>query len=155
MPAYPFERQPAAGRETFDLRGTGEHHHRSTGQHLVILACLPLAFDFVQLQYVMVSQHLNIAVQGLEPAQRRRVDPATFGVEQATMGQLDPGQRLGLWLIKQMHQCRCKGLSQLCLTLGFLGAKAQLQHATVVPVTPALQVFQQATGVAEATDNHL
>ncbi len=106
--------------------------------------------NFVQLQHVMVSQHLNIAVQSLEPAQRRRVDPAPFGVEQSTMGQLDPGQRLGLRLIKQMHQCRRKGLCQLRLTLGFLGAKAQLQYATVVPVTPRAAGFPASDGCSRS-----
>ena len=71
------------------------------------------------------------------------------------MGQFDPGLGLCLVLVEQMHQCRGKCRRQLRLTLSFLGIETQLQHAAIIPVAPALQVFQQATGIAEATDNHL
>ena len=62
LPANTFERQTAAGREALDLCGTCKNHHRRLGQQFVVLAGLPLVIDPVQLQHVMVRQHVHIGV---------------------------------------------------------------------------------------------
>ena len=155
LPANPFEWQAAAGREALDLGSASQNDNRSAGQYLVVVARLPLVIDFVQLQNVMVGQHPNLGVQGLVVAKRWRVNPAAFGVEQAAVGQFDPGQGLCPGLVKQMHQRRGKGCGQLGLSCGFLGVESQLQDPAIIPVAPALQVFQQTTGVAKAADDHL
>ena len=68
LPANAFERQAAAGRETFDLGGTCQYHHRRTGQNAVVLQRSPLAIHVVELQHVMVGQDLHVGVQGLKLA---------------------------------------------------------------------------------------
>ncbi|MNL07426.1 hypothetical protein D3C87_1281000 [compost metagenome] len=81
--------------------------------------------------------------------------PATFGIVQTTVRQADPRQRLGLGLVDQVQQVRRKRLGQLRLTLAFLGVERQLQHAAIVPIRAALQVFELASGVTETADDHL
>ncbi|VVN47714.1 hypothetical protein PS659_06010 [Pseudomonas fluorescens] len=71
------------------------------------------------------------------------------------MGQSDTGHGLGLGLIQQVQQIRRERRRQLRLAFDFPGIEGQLQYAAVVPVTAPLQVFEQASGVAEAADDHL
>ncbi|MNI89866.1 hypothetical protein D3C73_1473260 [compost metagenome] len=48
-----------------------------------------------------------------------------------------------------------KCLRQMRLAFGFLGIERQLQHAATVPIEAALQVLQQAAGVAEPAEDQL
>ena len=97
----------------------------------------------------MVGQHVNIRVQGLILAQRRRMHPATFRVKQSAMCEFNPRDGLGLGLVKQVYQCVRERGRQLCLTLSFLGIEAQLQHTTLIPIATPLQLFQYAACVTE------
>ena len=71
------------------------------------------------------------------------------------MLQRHTGTSLGLGLIEPMQQARGECAGQLCLALGFLGVEGQLKHAATVPVDASVQVFQQASGMAETAEDQL
>jgi len=155
LPANAFEGELAAGGELSDLGGAGQYHHAGAGQQRVAVMGLPLLVDALQLDGMVMGEDIDQRVRRLPLAQRRRVDPATFGEKQPTVGQLDAGLSLSLVAVQQVQQLRRKGLGQLRLTLGFLGVERQLQHAAALPVDTPVQVFQQTPGVAETTQDQL
>lgn len=71
------------------------------------------------------------------------------------MLQGDAGDGLCLKAIQRLQQIVGKRGRQLGLALGFLGIECQLQDPAIIPVVAALQVFQQAPGMAEAAHDHL
>ena len=88
----------------------------------------------------------------LRCAQGGRVHPATFGVEQATTGQGHTGHCFSLFAIQALKQLRVEGIGQHSLALVFLAIEGQLQDAASVPVSPALQGFEQTSGVAKTAE---
>ncbi|MNH95388.1 hypothetical protein D3C73_480290 [compost metagenome] len=155
LPANALERQLGALGEALDFSRTGEHHHGGAGKQSLAVPGLPTAFNLAQFQRIVMGEQLNLWMRSLPLAQRRWVDPAAFGIEQAAVCQSDTGHGLCFGLIQQVQQVRWKRRGQLRLAFGFLGIEGQLQHAAIVPVAAPLQVFEQTSGVAESTDDHL
>ncbi|RMT91786.1 hypothetical protein ALP39_200487 [Pseudomonas marginalis pv. marginalis] len=155
LPTDALERQLGAGGKALDLRGARQHHHWCSGQQRLTFPGLPVAVDFAQFEHLVVGQHLNPRLLRLPLAERRRMNPATLGEKHPARGQGNAGLNLGLVFIQQMQQFRRERLGQLRLAFGLLGIEGQLQHAAAVPIHPAMQVLQQAPGMAEPADYHL
>ncbi|MCY1537723.1 hypothetical protein D9M68_732310 [compost metagenome] len=95
----------------------------------------------------------NVRLFGQQSAQRRRVGPAGLRVEQPAGRQADAGFGFGTGLVEVDQQIAGEGGRQLRLALHFLGVEGQLQYPAIVPVDAFLQLFEQAAGVAETTDD--
>ncbi|MNF54103.1 hypothetical protein D3C84_355220 [compost metagenome] len=81
--------------------------------------------------------------------------PTAFGIKQTAVLQSNTRACLGLGQIQRMDQIGGKRGGQLRLAFGFLGVERQLQYAAVSPVNATLQVFEQASGMAESADDQL
>ncbi|MNY12421.1 hypothetical protein D3C86_1455010 [compost metagenome] len=103
LPANALERQPGALGETLDFSRTGEHHHGSIGKQPLAVPGLPTAFNLAQFQRIVMGEQLNLWMRSLPLTQRRWVNPAAFGIEQAPLCQPDTGHGLGLGLIQQVQ----------------------------------------------------
>ncbi len=92
--------------KTLDLGGAGQNYHGRAGQQCITIPSLPLIIDLAQFQHLAMGQPLDVRGGRLPLAQRGRMNPATFRVEQAAVRQFDTGSGLGLGLIEQVHQAR-------------------------------------------------
>ena len=111
--------------------------------------------NVAQLDDVLVGQQANTWVLQLLLAQRRRVHPTPFGVEQPTGWQGHPGDGFGLGALQRVQQVVVEGGGQFALAFGLLGVEGQLQHAAGIPVLATLQALELAPRVAEPGQNHL
>ncbi len=87
------------------------------------------------------------------PAQRGRMHPAAFGVEQPAGGQADAGDTFRLDLVQLAQQRGREGVGQFALALGFGVIEAQLQHAAIGPFLALAQPLDQPPRMAEAADD--
>ncbi len=152
LPANALQRQLGGGREVADVGGGGEDREWRAGQAFVAGVGAPVVALAAQ-AYCPAAQQGDPGGGGQGLAQRGRMDPAGFGIEQAAGGQGDAGEALGLLALQAVQQVGGEGCGQLRLALRFLGVEGQLQYAAGVPVVAAPQAFEQPAGMAEAAEH--